>query len=58
MKSAITVKSTPSLSGTDLFLLHEGTKINIIDNSIIGWYEVCLPDGKQGWVESNQIEII
>jgi SH3-like domain-containing protein len=52
------VKSTPSQGGTDLFILHEGTKVRVLDNSIGDWCEVSVPDGKQGWVETKQIEVI
>ena len=58
MDAAVPVKSTPSQSGTDLFILHEGTKVKVLDNSIGDWCEVAVPDGKQGWVETSQIEII
>ena len=58
IQSAVPVKSTPAQNGTDLFLLHEGTKVNIIDDTMNGWYEVLVPDGKQGWVETSQIEVI
>lgn len=56
--SAVTVKSTPAQNGTDLFILHEGTKVTIKDDSMDGWREVLVPDGKQGWVEASQIEEI
>ena len=58
MESAVTVKSTPAQNGTDLFILHEGTKVTIIDDTMDGWREVRVPDGKQGWVETSQIEVI
>ena len=58
MDAAVPVKSTPSQSGTDLFILHEGTKVQVLDSSIGDWCEVSVPDGKQGWVETSQIEII
>ncbi len=58
MESAVTVKSTPAKNGTDLFLLHEGTKVTIIDDSMREWKEVRLADGKQGWLETKQIETI
>lgn len=56
IESAVTVKSTPAQNGTDLFILHEGTKVTIIDDTMDGWREVRVPDGKQGWVETSQIE--
>jgi tetratricopeptide (TPR) repeat protein len=58
MKGAVPVKSTPAKDGTDLFILHEGTKVNVTDNSMREWKEIRVPDGKQGWIETNQIEII
>ena len=58
MESAVTVKSTPAQNGTDLFILHEGTKVTIIDDTMDGWREVRVPDGKQGWLETSQIEEI
>lgn len=56
--SAVPVKSTPSVSGTDLFILHEGTKVFVTDDSMDDWREIRMSDGKIGWVETNQIEII
>ena len=58
MRSAVPVKSTPSATGTDLFILHEGTRVNIIDDSMRGWREIRVADGKSGWVELKQIEVI
>lgn len=58
MASAAVVKSSPSLSGSDLFILHEGTKVEITDDSLQGWYEVKLADGKVGWLQMRQIERI
>ena len=55
---SITVKSTPALNGTDLFILHEGTKVTITDNTMKGWKEIRIADGKEGWIESNKIEVI
>ena len=58
MRSAVSVKSTPSQNGTDLFILHEGTRVNIIDDTMRGWREIRVADGKSGWVELKEIEII
>ena len=56
--SAVTVKSTPAKQGTDLFILHEGTKVTITDSSMKDWKGIRLADGKEGWIETSQIELI
>jgi len=50
-------KSSPDNSGTDLFVLHEGTKVSIEDE-VGEWYEIRLSDGNMGWIPSNSLEII
>lgn len=55
---SITVRSTPSESGTSLFVLHEGRKIQIKDNTMQDWKEIKLEDGKVGWVPTSAIEVI
>ena len=58
MTTSVPVKSTPSKNGTDLFILHEGTRVTITDNSMKDWKEIRVDDGKEGWIETNMIEII
>ena len=58
IESAVPVKSTPAKNGTDLFILHEGTKVTITDGSMRDWKEIKMADGKQGWLETKQIEVI
>lgn len=54
---SVTVKSSPDKSGTDLFVLHEGTKMKI--RSVLGdWSEIELEDGNIGWLLSKDIQII
>ena len=55
---SVTVKSTPAQNGTDLFILHEGTKVTITDASMKDWREIRIADGKVGWIESKQVEEI
>jgi tetratricopeptide (TPR) repeat protein len=45
-------KSSPDKSGTDLFVLHEGTKVTVED-SVGEWLEIRLSDGNKGWVPVN-----
>lgn len=58
LKPVSSVKSSPSGdSAKDLFVLHEGTKVEIID-SVGGWSNIELADGRQGWIPSSDIETI
>lgn len=58
MNPSVTVRSTPSESGTSLFILHEGRKVSVKDNSMKEWKEIRLEDGKVGWVPASSIEVI
>ena len=52
------VKSSPSDGQTtDLFVLHEGTKVTVLD-SVGAWRNIRLSDGRQGWIAAGDIEII
>lgn len=50
-------KSSPDSSGTDLFVLHEGTKVSVEDE-VGNWLEIRLSDGNIGWVPANSLNII
>ena len=58
IRSAVPVKSTPSKNGTDLFVLHEGTRVTVTDRTMKAWREIRLADGKQGWLQTSAIEDI
>ena len=57
MDSAVSIKSSPDRSATELFVLHEGTKVTI-GEAIDGWAEVRIADGRKGWIEDERIERI
>lgn len=57
MSTAASVKSSPDRAATDLFVLHEGTKVKIV-GTLDRWSEVVIADGKKGWIESDKIERI
>ena len=58
MQPVASVKSAPSEdSATSLFVLHEGTKVKIVD-TVSGYTLVELADGRQGWISTKAIEII
>lgn len=54
----VTAKSTPDESGTSLFILHEGRKIKVCDDTMKDWKEIELEDGTVGWIPTASIEII
>ena len=58
MSPAVTVKSTPTESGSDLFVIHEGTRVEIRDSSMKEWLEIQIADGKIGWIPKNSLELI
>jgi tetratricopeptide (TPR) repeat protein len=58
MSHVVTVRSTPSDTGTKLFEIHEGHKVAVSDNSMTDWKEIKLEDGKVGWVHRSDIEVI
>ena len=52
------VKSSPSSeSSQNLFVLHEGTKVYVLDQ-VGSWYNIELADGRQGWIRASDIEAI
>lgn len=46
---SITVTSTPDKTGEELFVLHEGTKVRIVER-FRDWIRVRIGDGNTGWV--------
>jgi tetratricopeptide (TPR) repeat protein len=53
----VTIKSSPDASGTDLVVLHEGTKV-FIKSSLGEWFEIELEDGNVGWIRQRELEKI
>ena len=54
MSSAVSVKSSPDRAATELFVLHEGTKLSIGER-MSDWVEVRIADGRKGWIERSRI---
>lgn len=55
---SVTVKKGPSAGSGDSFVIHEGTRVDIIDKSLGKWYSVHLADGREGWVQAGMLEEI
>lgn len=58
VEPSVTVRSTPSINGTELFILHEGKKVTIKDDSMKAWKEIEVEDGNIGWLPAEAIERI
>lgn len=50
----ITVKSSPSTTSVDLFVLHEGSKVKILDNTA-DWNKIKIANGSVGWLPASSI---
>ncbi len=53
----VTVKSSPDEKSTDIFVIHEGCKVQLVDH-IGNWYEIRIVNGSVGWVEMGNFEKI
>jgi len=52
-----TVKNSPDAKSSDAFVLHSGVKLTITDG-LNEWVKIRLADGKVGWMEKNDAEVI
>jgi tetratricopeptide (TPR) repeat protein len=57
MAPSVILKSEPSESSTNLFILHEGLKMRLIQTDG-DWVRVRMPDGNNGWMPIDALEII
>lgn len=49
------VKSEPQKASTTAFMLHEGTKVFVLE-TLSNWKKIQLTDGTEGWIEKNTIK--
>ena len=54
MTPTVTVKSSPNEASVDLFVLHEGTKVSVLDTAN-GWCKIKIANGSVGWLEADNI---
>lgn len=54
MTPTVTVKSSPSDASVDLFVLHEGTKVQILDQTG-GWNKIKIANGSMGWLQEEHM---
>ncbi len=57
MAGSVSVKSSPDANSRDIFILHEGTKVQV-EGELGNWREISIADGKKGWMEADAIEMI
>jgi tetratricopeptide (TPR) repeat protein len=50
-------KNAPTANSTDAFMIHEGIKLQLLDN-VAEWYKIRLADGKIGWLPVHTFEKI
>jgi tetratricopeptide (TPR) repeat protein len=57
MADAANIKSAPDSKGNDLFVLHKGLKVQVLD-SVNHWRKIRVGDGKVGWIPEEDCESI
>ena len=55
--SSVTIKSGPVERSGSLFVLHDGTKVNILENNN-GWMKIRLGNGNEGWIKASDVKEI
>ena len=58
MTPSVNIKKTPAKNSADQFVLHEGTRVDIIDKGMTDWRCIRVGDGREGWIETKAIEEI
>jgi len=51
------VRNAPTLNSDEVFTLHEGTKIIVLD-AVDEWKKIKIRDGKLGWITAGDIKLI
>jgi tetratricopeptide (TPR) repeat protein len=57
MSPSVNARSSPDEQSTNVFVLHEGTKVMVTD-SVQNWKEIRLANGSTGWVQEEVLEDI
>lgn len=56
LDGSVSVKASPSISGKELFVLHEGTKVRRLGEQKDGWQKVEIADRRVGWLPVSSAE--
>jgi tetratricopeptide (TPR) repeat protein len=57
MSDVANIKAAPDSKGNDLFVLHKGLRVQVLD-SVNHWRKIRLADGKVGWIPEDDCESI
>ena len=57
MAPTVTLRGAPNTSGTELFVVHEGLKVQVLE-TLGDWYNVRMADGIEGWIMKSDLERI
>ena len=57
-EEVVEVNFEPNDKSEVLFEIHEGTKVDVIENFDMDWLKIKLSNGQTGWIIKNQIKII
>ena len=58
LSPSVIVRSSPSQTGTELFILHEGTRIGVNEEEVSGWQNIRVVDGREGWIPVTDFDYI
>lgn len=53
----VSVMSEPNARSTEVFKLHEGTKVNVLED-LNEYNRISIPDGKKGWILKESIKLL
>jgi len=51
------VRNAPTLNSEEIFTLHEGTKVSVLD-AVDNWKKIKLVDGKIGWIIADNVKLL
>ncbi|MDD4847494.1 MAG: tetratricopeptide repeat protein [Bacteroidales bacterium] len=54
---SVTIKSSPTEGSTDIFVLHEGAKVYVLE-SVDDWYKIKIANGSVGWLPTKNVRLI
>lgn len=55
--ASVYVKNSPDEKGSDQFIIHEGTKVDVLDE-LGDWKKIRIANGSIGWLKQSEMEVI